>query len=58
MRDERSYLRAFSPGRWDGTRRRAALPHWLEHYNERRPHSGIGDRPPLSRVHNVRGQDS
>jgi len=38
--------------------RRAALPHWLSHYNERRPHSGIGDRPPVSRVHNVRGQDS
>jgi len=33
--------------------RRAALPHWLSHYNERRPHSGIGSRPPVSRVHNV-----
>jgi transposase InsO family protein len=32
-----------------------ALPHWLEHYNRRRPHSSLGDRPPLSRVHNVRG---
>jgi transposase InsO family protein len=38
--------------------RNAALPHWLEHYNERRPHSAIGDRPPISRVHNVCGQDS
>jgi len=35
--------------------RAAALPHWLEHYNTRRPHSSIGDRPPISRVHNVRG---
>ena len=35
--------------------RNQALPHWLEHYNERRPHSSIGDRPPISRVHNVRG---
>jgi transposase InsO family protein len=35
-----------------------ALPHWLEHYNERRPHSGIGDRPPISRVHNLCGQDT
>jgi transposase InsO family protein len=35
-----------------------ALPHWLEHYNTRRPHSGIGNRPPISRVHNLRGQDS
>ena len=38
--------------------RNAALPHWLRYYNERRPHSGIGNRPPISRVHNVRGQDS
>ena len=35
--------------------RNRALPHWLEHYNERRPHSSLGDRPPISRVHNVRG---
>jgi transposase InsO family protein len=32
-----------------------ALPHWLDHYNTRRPHSSLGDRPPISRVHNVRG---
>ena len=38
--------------------RERALPHWLEHYNTRRPHSGIGNRPPISRVHNLRGQDS
>jgi transposase InsO family protein len=35
--------------------RNAALPHWLDNYNRRRPHSAIGDRPPISRVHNVRG---
>jgi len=35
--------------------RNAALPHWLEHYNRHRPHSAIGDRPPISRVQNVRG---
>jgi transposase InsO family protein len=35
--------------------RNAALPHWLHTYNHRRPHSSIGDRPPISRVHNVRG---
>jgi transposase InsO family protein len=35
--------------------RSQALPHWLEHYNTRRPHSSIGDRPPISRVHNVCG---
>jgi transposase InsO family protein len=38
--------------------RNRALPHWLDHYNERRPHSSIGGRPPISRVHKVRGQDS
>jgi len=38
--------------------RNRALPHWLRHYNQRRPHSSIGDRPPISRVHNLRGQDS
>ena len=35
--------------------RAQALPHWLDHYNRTRPHSSIGDRPPISRVHNVRG---
>ena len=38
--------------------RNAALPHWLNHYNRTRPHSSLGDRPPISRVHNVRGQYS
>jgi transposase InsO family protein len=33
--------------------RAAALPHWLDHYNRGRPHSSLGDRPPISRVHNV-----
>jgi transposase InsO family protein len=35
--------------------RARALPHWLRYYNERRPHSGIGDRPPISRVHDLSG---
>ena len=38
--------------------RNRALPHWLDHYNERRPHSSIRGRPPISRVHNLRGQDT
>jgi transposase InsO family protein len=37
--------------------RAAALPHWLDHYNAARPHSSLGGQPPISRVHNVRGQD-
>jgi transposase InsO family protein len=38
--------------------RNHALPHWLDHYNTRRPHSSLGGRPPISRVHNIFGQDS
>jgi transposase InsO family protein len=37
--------------------RAAALPHWLNHYNTTRPHSSLGGRPPISRVHNVCRQD-
>ena len=35
--------------------RARALPHWLDHYNTRRPHSSLGGQPPISRVHNVCG---
>ena len=35
--------------------RNQALPHWLKQYNQHRPHSSIGDQPPISRVQNVRG---
>ena len=38
--------------------RAAALPHWLDHYNTARPHSSLGGQPPISRVHNLRGQDT
>jgi transposase InsO family protein len=38
--------------------RNRALPHRLTHYNERRPHSSIGGQPPISRIHNLRGQDT
>ena len=38
--------------------RAAALPHWLAYYNERRPHGSLGGLPPISRVHNVCGQDN
>jgi transposase InsO family protein len=38
--------------------RAEALSHWLRHYNERRPHSSLRDRPPISRVHNVPRQDT
>ena len=38
--------------------RTQALSHWLNHYNERRPHSSLGGHPPISRVHNLPRQDS
>jgi transposase InsO family protein len=44
---------------WPSSARRSkALPSFLRYYNRRRPHSSLGDRPPISRVHNVRGQDT
>lgn len=38
--------------------RATALPHCLDDYNTARPHSSLGGQPPISRVHNLRGQDS
>jgi len=38
--------------------RAAALPHWLNHYKSARPHSSLAGEPPISRVHNLRGQDT
>jgi transposase InsO family protein len=35
--------------------RTRALASFLRYYNRRRPHSSLGDQPPISRVHNVRG---
>ncbi len=44
---------------WPSSAKRSrALPSFLRYYNRRRPHSSLGDRPPISRVHNVRGKDS
>lgn len=42
----------------NSTARNRALPHWLRYYNERRPHSSLGNRPPTSRARNLSGQDS
>ena len=33
--------------------RASLLADWLELYNHRRPHSSIGNRPPITRVHNL-----
>ncbi len=42
----------------NSTARNQALPHWLSHYNQRRPHSSLDGQPPISRAHNLPGQDS
>src|SRR5688500_16099934 len=41
----------------NSTARNRALPHWLRHYHERRPHSSLGGRPPISRAHHLPGHD-
>jgi transposase InsO family protein len=38
--------------------RAEALSHWVNYYNQRRPHSSLGGQPPISRVHNVPRQDT
>ena len=44
---------------WPDSHTRArALSSFIRYYNRRRPHTSLGDRPPISRVHNLRGQDS
>jgi transposase InsO family protein len=44
---------------WPNSGQRArSLLSFLRYYNRRRPHSSLGDRPPISRVHNLRGQYS
>jgi transposase len=41
----------------NSTARNRALPHWLRHYNTRRPHSSLNGRPPISRAHNLPGRN-
>ena len=44
---------------WPSSEQRSrALRSFLRYYNRRRPHSSIGDRPPISRVHNLHGQNN
>ena len=44
---------------WPNSSARArSLSSFLRYYNRQRPHSSLADRPPISRVHNVRGQDT
>lgn len=44
---------------WSSSNERTrALASFIRYYNRRRPHSSLEDRPPISRVHNVCGQDN
>jgi transposase InsO family protein len=38
--------------------RRKALPAWLHEYNHHRPHTAIGNQPPITRLTNLSGQYS
>ena len=38
--------------------RRKALPAWLHEYNHHRPHTAIGNVPPITRLTNLSGQYS
>jgi transposase InsO family protein len=54
LQDEWAYSRT-----WQTSSSRArSLQSFIRYYNRQRPHSSLGDRPPISRVHNVRRQDS
>lgn len=54
LQDEWAYAHA-----WENSQQRTrALRSFVRYYNRRRPHSSLGDRPPISRVHNVPGQDT
>jgi len=52
--------REWSHGRvWQTSRQRdRALSSFLRFYNRQRPHSAAGGRPPITRVHKVREQDT
>jgi transposase InsO family protein len=48
--DEWAYKRLYTSEK----NRRAALSGWLHHYNHHRPHTALGNLPPISRCTNVR----
>jgi len=54
LQNEWAYSRAWPTS---STRARSLLS-FVRYYNRQRPHSSLGDRPPISRVQNVRRQDS
>jgi transposase InsO family protein len=53
LKRERAYAHSWP----NSASRSRALPSFLRYYNRRRPHSSLRDRAPISRVHNLHGQD-
>jgi transposase InsO family protein len=54
LKDEWAYAHV-----WPNSHARArSLLSFIRYYNRQRPHSSLGDRPPISRIHNVCGQDN
>jgi len=49
---------AYALGYASSDARREALPHWLDHYNERRSNSALGHRMPNAHVRDVLGFDT
>jgi transposase InsO family protein len=54
LQNEWAYSRSWP----DSSTRARSLLSFLRYYNRQRPHSSLRDRPPISRIHNVCGQDS
>jgi transposase InsO family protein len=54
LQDEWAYAHTWP----DSHARARSLLSFIRYYNRQRPHSSLGDRPPISRVHNLRGQYS
>lgn len=54
LQDEWAYAHSWP----DSHSRARSLLSFIRYYNHRRPHSSIGDQPPISRVHNLHGQYS
>ena len=52
MSDGWGYARCYT----SETERRDALPAWLHEYNQHRPHTACGNKPPITRLTNVSGQ--
>ena len=53
LQNEWAYSRTWP----NSSSRSRSLQSFLRYYNRRRPHSSIGDRPPINRIHNLCGQD-